>query len=213
MALPQGIPFRSTSGYVTDGANDSVETSSDNSASGAINSTTYPRTTAQGNNVGYEVAGFSSGTTRNRSSSIDVRLAGVHGTNFNNLTFRIDLPSAGYKAVRFAAGDASYSLNITPPGIELFDTTTGLGTLVNTATTGAAKWRDATNVERTSDTDWATNNASVTNRFLTTIARFTFTNPSGWAYLYIEDAATPANAFVRAKFQLFPKTVMRRLST
>ena len=46
MAFPQGIDFRATSGYVTDPTNCTYEI-------GNAFSATYPRTTAQGNTVGW----------------------------------------------------------------------------------------------------------------------------------------------------------------
>lgn len=213
MAFPQGIPFRSTSGFVTDGANDSVETSTSNTTNAAVDSASYPRTSAQGNNVGYETGSFNVLITRDRSTSVDPRLAGLHGTNNGPvMTYRIDMPTAGYKAVRLAVGDNNYSFNVTPPGLELFDGTTRLRTLESLPTNAAAHWMDATMAERTSSADWVSNNASITERFLTTILRVNITHPAGIAYLYVEDAATPPNAFIRAKYALFPKTVMRRIS-
>jgi hypothetical protein len=184
MALPQGIEFRNTAGFVTTLAGDDAEHSA---GAGFYGVSTYPRTTAQGQTVGWEfVAGIS---TRDRNSGIDARLAGGH---FNGTTakeiYRIDLPTSGTKNIRLAMGDNNYTTNT---DTEVFDTTTSLGVLTSGTTSAAARWKDATNVERTSAADWVTNNASVSKTFSTTIMRVHIGNGtvSGHtiSYLYVED--------------------------
>ncbi len=161
MAFPQGINFRTTVGFVTDGANEDPEAF----ASGG--SGTYPRVTAQGNTVGWE--GTPTIVTRDRDAGNDRRLAGIH---YNNdvtavLTYRIDLPSAGTYQVNWASGDPNY---VATTAVDLYDTTTRLRGLSATATLAADNFRDATDVNRTAAT-WPTDNAAITATFSTTILR------------------------------------------
>ncbi len=177
MSLPQGINFRSTSAYVTDGADHTYEIGLGNN---------YPRTTPQGNTVGWETA---TGDARNRSTSNDTRLAGFARTTGTAVgTYRIDLPSAGSYSVRVAAGDASYASGVK---VEAFDTSTSLGVLASTSTTAANKFRDATNAEHTA-ANWPANNASATLTFATTICRIKTGIASGGstalAHVYVASA-------------------------
>lgn len=192
MALPQGIPFQDTATFVTHGPDDSVEHSA---GAGFLGTATYPRVTAQGQTVGWEIAGGSV-STRNRNAGIDPRLAGGHfNTNVGKETFRIDLPSAGPKNVRIAMGDANYT---TSCDAEILDTAASLGA-ISSGTTGAANhWRDAASVERTSDSDWATNNVAAALTFATTIMRCRIGDGVGsghtMSYLYVEDGSPPPPA-------------------
>ncbi|HRF10955.1 MAG TPA: hypothetical protein PLR37_02295 [Candidatus Accumulibacter phosphatis] len=177
MSFPQGIDFRATSGYVTDPADHTYEIGI---------TANYPRTTAQGNNVGWET----SSDSRNRSTSPDARLAGIHRTTGTTVrTYRIDLPATGDYTVRLAAGDYSYSTGIK---VELFDTTTSLGVLASTSTTAAARYRDATDAEHTA-ANWPANNNPVTKTFSTTILRAKVGSTGGGggviACLYVEAVA------------------------
>jgi hypothetical protein len=196
MALPQGINFRQTLAYVTDGANESWE--GDGSAGPTI--PTYPRTTAQGNTVGWESGAGVSVNARDRNSGNTARLAGCHfaadGTHVNN--FRIDLPSAGNYNVRIASGDPSYARS---SKVEMFDTSTSRGVLCNGSTGAANSFLDASGTVRTAAT-WAANNTSAAITFTTTICRFRVGAGSGSigdspiAHVYIESAGgatTPIN--------------------
>jgi hypothetical protein len=97
VALPQGIAFRSTVGFVTDGANDYAEVL-------AIGSyPNYPTTSTQGNTVGWEQAPTSK---FDYNAGADPRIAGIHGrTSAATADYRIDLPSTGSYNVRSAIGD------------------------------------------------------------------------------------------------------------
>lgn len=165
MAFPQGIAFRSTTGYVTDSSPDDCESSTSNTANANVSSSSYPRTTAQGNTVGWEL-GANQLITRNRSVAAG-RMAGKH--QGNDASFRCDLPSAGNYDIRLATGDAIY---VAVVRVELFDTSSSLGTLSTGTTSAGGRFKDATDVERTSYSDWNTNNASVSKTFSTTICRF-----------------------------------------
>jgi len=164
MALPQGINFRDSAGFVTDGANEDHEI-----GDGGFNVVipTYPRTSAQGNTVGWEGTGALE--TRDRNSGNDRRLAGMHlRADPGNADFRIDLPSSGDYSIRVAAGDPSYSTTTT---MELMDTTTSLGVLFNGSTGAANSFFDAGGTVRTAAA-WPGQNALVKKTFSTTICRF-----------------------------------------
>lgn len=190
MALPQGINFRSTLGYVTDGANEFAEYSTGGN---------YPTTSAQGNNVGWE-AGSGTVAIRNRNSGNDRRLAGC---NFNTTTsdYRIDLPSTGDKVIRVAFGDANYSRS--NQKCEIFDTSSSLGTLFSAASTGAANsFLDAGGTARTAAA-WPGSNTSATKTFTTTICRFRVGDGSNdWyvAHVYVEDGAAAAGQPTAKRF-------------
>ncbi len=174
MALPQGINFRSTLGYVTDGANDSFEQ--------ANATATYPRTTAQGNNVGWELG---VGNIRDRNAGVDPRLAGMHFSVTTNGNFRIDLPSTGNYDVRLAAGDYSSSIAV---GWALYDTNTSLATLSSGSTSTTQRWKDALNVEYNATT-WPTSNSPYAATFTTTIMRVRSTNNSCIAHVSVAASA------------------------
>ena len=171
MALPQGIACRASNAFVTDVSPDFCENGvPDADTQIDTGEADYPTTSTQGNNCGWETVNANGIQCRNRNNS-NVRLAGTHQcTNATDVnTWRLDLPSTGDKIIRQASGDFNYTADAY---VELFDTTTSLGTLSTGTTSAAAKWKDATNVERTSAADWAANNAPVTKTFATTILRF-----------------------------------------
>jgi hypothetical protein len=89
-----GFDFRSSPTYVTDPANTTY-----------VSGDTYPTTRA-----GYTFGWISTSglLTRDRSSSIDPRLAGIQAVpnNTTPLTFEIDVPSPGTYMVALAMGDA-----------------------------------------------------------------------------------------------------------
>lgn len=175
MAFPQGIDFRATSGYVTDPTNCDYEISTGGN---------YPRTSAQGNTIGWESTGL---TTRNRNAGNPANLAGVHISPAGTVkTYRVDLPATGSYNVRLAAGDASYA---NPVKVELFDDTTSLGVLASTAPTAANKFRDATNAEHTA-ANWEANNTAFNATFASTILRIKNGSASSCviAHFWVESA-------------------------
>ena len=184
MPLPQGINFRATSGYVTDGANEDAETFID--AFGAGN---YPRTSAQGNTVGWE-SGSQSLYSRDRVSTQDQRLAGLSfeaGNGYAN--YRIDLLSPGTHNIRAASGDGNYS---GPVSLDLYDSTASLGSLMTGSTSAANHFKDATDTEY-SAAAWPGSNTAVAKTFASTICRFRL-NPAvisdnvRLCHVYIENA-------------------------
>lgn len=162
MAFPQGINFRSTLAFVTDGANEDAELTG--------STADYPFTTAQGNTVGWESTNFGSGLQkRDRNSGNDRRIA---GTVFNNtvsdmVQFRIDLDGAGNYRVGLAAGDANYS---TTTKVTLFDNNTQLAVLANGTTSAAQRFFDATGTEYTNLT-WPGNQSLVQYAFASSVLR------------------------------------------
>lgn len=160
MALPQGIDFRQSNAYVTDPANYDYDTEARAAA--------YPWTTAQGNNVGFEIGSTLDLVYRDRSAVIDARLAGLaRSDTVSPLTFRIDLPATGNYTISGAFGDAGFGA---PTGWDLYDTASSLGTLASGADTPAGSFRDPTNVNRTAAA-WPGSQATVTKTFATTIMR------------------------------------------
>jgi hypothetical protein len=190
MALPQGLNFRNTSGYVTDVSPATFEIF-DPASSGTPQ---YPRTTAQGNTVGYETGSINS-NPRNRNSGNDARIAGCHSMNSATQRYRIDLPATGSYNIRSASGDGTYSVNAY---LEVLDTTSSLGVLVNNASTGIANsFYDASGTLRTALL-WPTLNTAVSKTFTTTICRFKFStgSSSSIAHLYIESASSGSSGTV-----------------
>lgn len=186
MAFPQGINFRGTSGYVTDGANEDYEISS------TVN---YPRTSAQGNNVGWETIPSGGLFPGNDDSTYDRRIAGYayNGSPTGVVTvYRVDLPSSGDYKIRVASGNKGYSRSV---NIAVRDTTTSLGTLCSTTTTGSY-YRDAVDAEYTA-ANWPGSNSQASLTFSTTICRIDLGLAGSKPYcflnhLYIESAGGAA---------------------
>lgn len=140
----QGINFRNTSGYVTDPAGSTYEVGSTNN---------YPHTLGvlQG---GWETAPTISAGTRNRSTSVDARLAGVafRANGGTAAVFRLDLFPGVYR-VTLAMGDATNSQ--TQSKIEIADGSTSRLTLSDTgAALTAGKFMDAAGTVHASASAW-----------------------------------------------------------
>ena len=150
----KGFNFRATSGFVTDGTDETY-----------VIGETYP-ITRNGVTFGWET-GPTGVATRDRNSGNDRRLAGI---NFNdavttNEDFRVDLPATGDFLIRLAMGDAANPQN---PKIVLKDDTTVLDTLQTSV--GANEFYDATGVLRT-QANWPGQNVAITRTFGSTILR------------------------------------------
>lgn len=175
--MQQGVNHRLTLAYVTDGALEDFE-SADPSGN-----QDYPRTTLQGNTVGWETVsgGYQA---RNRSNAIDRRLAGhVRNDLVAPFDFRIDLPAPGNYRVRAAMGDAVYAATC---GLDLYDGSTSLGTLCSGTTSAAGRFFDATGTELTAAA-WPGSNGAVVKTFASTICRFRCTVVSApLAHVYVE---------------------------
>ncbi len=160
MSFPQGINFRDTAGYVTDGTN----YDNSNSSRGS-----YPWVTSQGNSVGWVDA--STIQFRNRNASNDPRLAGLNYTNDLGNSFRIDLPAPGVYLIGISVGDNDSGQSV---GYDLYDNVTSLGSLTTGTTSAAQRYKDATNTEYT-DTTWPTSQTLVSKTFASTILLVTST--------------------------------------
>jgi hypothetical protein len=140
-----GINFRATSGYVTDNAADTYSLGE-----------AYP-TTRGGKTFGFGSSITSN--TRDRSTGVDVRLAGIAfmANSGSPTNFTIDLASGTYK-VRLALGDAAAPQVIY---CQLKDGATVRATIGPTTTSGPTRWLDATGAELI-DSAWPSSNATVT---------------------------------------------------
>ncbi len=180
-----GINFRATAGYVTDGAG---ETHCLNDA--------YPKTRG-GVTFGW------SGTVspRDRSTGVDVRLA---GTNFSDespvRTFRLDI-TAGNHDITFAAGEPVYDPS--PQWIDMKDDTTRIFLIDDVDPGGGGSHVDAEGTGHAT-ADWPSNNVPVNHTFVSTILRFEQANGDpGYT-----NTAHVALAEVGAPNVLFPVRVM-----
>ena len=150
----KGINFRSTSGYVSDGADDTYSLGE-----------AYP-TTRGGLTFGFSSSAASD--TRNRSAGIDARLAGVVFANNSGATktFRLDLPNgAGTYNLRLAPGDFGAAQN---NKIIIKDDSTTL-TTINAANI-TNRFNDATGYATSggyTDTGWVSSNTSIELTFST----------------------------------------------
>ena len=172
-----GLNFRATSAYVTDGADETYVLGTD----------AYP-TTRDGATFGWE-SGFASANTRNRTTSPDRRIAGVHFDTNGDAVFRIDLPSAGTYSVRLACGDTTASNSV--GGLLKDDATTKITITTATLTSlGGAGAVDATDTWY-SRTNWPTSNTAVSVAFSSTICRFALANanPVVIQHLFLERTA------------------------
>lgn len=183
MALPQGIYFREVDDQ-TDPTNYDAEVSL---------GPNYPRTSAQGNNVGWEQA---IDGTRDRTVTSPVNLGGVHFRGNGGVSdYRIDLPATGGHNVRLAMGDRDSPQE---SRIELRDTTTVFRALEHGAGDPVPinQWYDATDVLRASASDWNLGNAVEFRTFASTIFRARIGGATGGsgnsviASVYVE-AAVP----------------------
>lgn len=185
MAFPQGIYFRSTD-------NQSDPTNYDAEVSVAEN---YPRVSAQGNNVGYEDNFFGGVGKVDRDVGSVVELKGFHqvsNSGGGSAIYRIDLPAPGTYNIRLALGEETSSQG--PNRVRLLDNATQFAE-IDASTSAAAKFIDATGIERTSQADWLSNNAPLQRVFASTIFRVKLGEGGGggggsscMAALYIESA-------------------------
>jgi hypothetical protein len=147
-----GINFRSTSGYVADGANETY-----------CLADIYP-VTRGGVTFGWVITGAVD--SRDRDSGNDRRLAGINFTTNNADYFRLDLPAAGTYDVHLAMGDATFSGAVS---YDVKDTTTLLFSTTGSTSAGN-KFKDATDTEY-SNAAWPGSEAASTQTFATTQLR------------------------------------------
>lgn len=171
-----GINFRATAGYVTDGANQTY----------CLHTDFYP-VTRGGFTFGWEAAGGEV-DSRDRSTGVDVRLAGLNKSLSTTAPdFRLDLDAANAKVVHAAFGDQGFGV---PVGWDIKDDTTTFQT--NSGSTSAGnRWDDAGGTERT-ETTWPTDEAGVNRTFAAARIRLTPTTAASEqnvAHLRVVDAA------------------------
>jgi hypothetical protein len=192
VSLPQGIYFRATDDQV-DPTNYEVEV-------GTTANYSSGRLTAQGNAYGWESAPAGS---RDRGGAGAIELRGIHFVSGSPAAnYRIDLPATGSYNIRAAFGDETSGQFGTKAQFK--DTTTVLSTPVPAGTTiGLGHYIDATGVDRTSQSDWSTNNAALTSQtFATTIFRVAVGGDTGnapIAAVYIESAGGAAYTLTAAQ--------------
>lgn len=170
-----GCAFRQTDAYVTDGAGiDQVD-------SDFFGGGTYPVTLANGLTVGWQAS--SGGTDgRDRSTGVDVRLAGLHfnRTSTEQVLFRIDLPSgAGAYDIRAAFGEPTYG--VSDDYYQFRDDATAFATVDDSNGHSSGQWYDAAGNLRTSSSDWASNNTRINRTFSSSILRLAMGRGAGAA--------------------------------
>lgn len=182
MTMPQGVAFRSTLGFVTDGPNTFAEL--------AEFIDDYPTVTAQGNTVGWELI-TDDLVPQNGDAANDPRIAGATYCNGSG-TFRMDLPAAGTYQISVACGHPLSSASV---AMEIKDDVLSLGSPVSGTTSAAQRFKDITNTEYTQLT-WPTSNTPVNYEFATTIARFLFPPLNPISYISIDRVLGPVRAVV-----------------
>jgi len=178
-----GINFRLTSDYVTDGTDETY-----------CIGDSYPTTR------GGVTFGFVSGTVgtfggRNRSTGVDVRLAGMNydgNSSTNQAIFRLDLASTGKYEIRLALGDAVYSQAY--QYIQLKDDTTAITTIDKSAGSSAGYFYDAEGTSF-SAANWPSSNVAIEHTFTSTKLFFVLGAPtaesdvSSIAHLHVKSSA------------------------
>ncbi len=164
MPFDCGINFRATSGFVTDGANETYSI-------GGVDTSFYPITRA-----GFTFGWVSSGAgldQRDRNAGVDRRLAGIVFSSVPGDYFRLDLPSTGNYDIHLALGDDSGG---NPVEWKLQDTTTLLATY--TGTPGAGNFQDASGATL-SAANWPGSEAPLANQTFATTQLRLVVNGSG----------------------------------
>lgn len=191
MAWTKGFNFRSSSGFVTDGTDETYVI-----GTGVGPTDNYP-TTRNSVTFGWTNTFGSVPQDRDRNSGIDRRLAGCHfwdagGAAFPGL-FRVDLTATGDYVIRLAAGDA-YGARSTG-FVEIRDNATAQVTIDHASGyTSAANYRDAVDAEY-SAANWPGSNTSTTKTFSTTTLIIAVgkygAGQDGWlAHLFLDQVAT-----------------------
>lgn len=159
MAYDFGINFRATSGFVTDGANETY----------CLPTDTYP-TTRGGMTFGWESGTISGGL--DRDSGVDRRCAGINyrSNDGTTATFRLDLGNTGAADIHLAVGD--YGSDQSDQLVVVKDTNTTV-TTINDASISAQRFDDALGAEHTSPANWAANEDPFAHTFASTICRLT----------------------------------------
>ncbi len=119
-----GFDFRNTSTYVADPPGDTY----------VLSTTAYP---TNGNGVTYGWVNTSLVQARDRSTTVDPRLAGINYVNNGSpATFNVDLPSSGTYNLTLAMGDEGYPECYTQCQVQFLDGSTVLATVSGGTTNG-----------------------------------------------------------------------------
>jgi 3-dehydroquinate dehydratase len=179
--MAAGFNFRRTGAFVTDGTNERYILSS----GGGDGPTNFPTNdTIDGESWSY---GESLGNPqdRDRDAGGDARLAGAiyHNTGTTIETYTWTLPATGQREIRCAFGDAAFQIT-DDLFIKFYDDTTNFASINNTSvdTLAANGFYDATNVLRTTQSDWINNNAAITHTFTTTTFKIEINDAVSKAY-------------------------------
>ena len=182
MAWDKGFNFRATADYVTDGPDETY-----------VLGDIYP-TTRNGVTFGWVTS--APDETRDRSTTVDVRLAGQNAIDNTGASqnFRVDLTATGDYTIRLAAGDASFAQKI---DVEFLDDTTVFSTVADNVATAGGQFVDATGVTRTTAA-WPADNQTLARTFASTLfvvrcaALSATVNNSVLAHLFVSQAAAGA---------------------
>lgn len=179
-----GFNFRATSGYVTDGTNETWINGDVDAypTSKTVDSATF--------NVGW--TGINHDSQRDRDSGVDRRLAGVNQTPNDGTQgeFRVDMPTSGSKIVCIALGDAT--IDQAYEYAQVKDNTTTLFTVDKSAGVTAPQFWDA-NGNVWSAAAWPGSQVCQTVTFATTTFKLLLGTPtaqsgsSGIAHISITD--------------------------
>ncbi len=183
----KGFNFRSTAGFVSDGPNETSDL-------GAA----YPRSvTIDGDTFSVGWDSNITANTRDRSNTADRRMAGIvfraNATAGVN-KWRIDLPVAGQYTIRLAMGDHDNARTLV---YRILDNTTALLT-VNSVTTVADGFADASGVALASEAAWISGNVALTATFASTICYLEIGDATGsapdiTAVAHLDIVQTPAS--------------------
>lgn len=166
MAINRGLNFRETSGFVTDGADETY----------VLNNDGYPKT-RNGITFGWDTLPTGG---RDRDSGVDARLAGMNFQNNNGtqLECRFDLDNAASHDIRAAFGDTSFTQ--APLYTQFKDNTTVFATIDDATGTLENEYIDASGVLRT-EAAWPGSNVSINRAFTSTILRVLIGTPDSQA--------------------------------
>lgn len=163
----KGINFRASSGYVTDGANETY--SLHEAAEQTRNGVTFQWETTCGGDQ-----------SRDRDAGTDRRLAGInYCQNTSQGVFRVTLPAAGTYKIRLAMGDATIGLFGDRQYLAIYDDTTLKTTAIDYVfDQNDSYFLDATATMRT-EANWPSQNAQATVTFASTRAVFKIGHNNG----------------------------------
>lgn len=173
-AFDKGFNFRQTSGYVTDGTNETYVLASDAYTGSVIrNGVAFGWTTALG-----------AQDSRDRNSALDRRLSGIGFNDGIATVFRVDLPAAGTYSLRLAMGDPSNSKTIS---VTIKD---GANTLVTISgvSVPAGSHLDATGTVYT-DANWPASNSAVSKVFAGTVLTVEIPISTPMCHLFVSRTA------------------------